>query len=374
MATQVRVLVGTTKGLFTFESDAERRDWNCRGPYLGGWEVYSVLGDSRHGDRIFAGTSHTAYGPSIRVSEDFGQHWIQIAEGPRYPRESDFALNRLWQIVPGHPSEPDTFLVGAEEAGLFVSRDRGHTWSELDTLTKHPTRPDWFPGNGGLCLHTILIHPDNPQRMWVAISAVGVFRTDDGGESWRTCNEGLARVPVGTPHPEVGYCVHKMVLDPDVPDTLYMQYHQGVFRSNDAAESWFPLEDGLPGDRISAELGTPFGFPIAVSRSGDLFLVPLESSEQRTMRDGRLLVYSMRRGSDRWEPVGDVVPDEPRHVSVLRDALAVDGLEPYGAYFGTTSGEVFYSLDGGAGWDRMPGQYGRILCVKAWVREGQDAA
>jgi hypothetical protein len=140
--------------------------------------------------------------------------------------------------------------------------------------------------------------------MWVGISAVGVFRTDDGGETWRTCNEGLARVPVGTPHPEVGYCVHKMVLDPDDPDTLYMQYHQGVFQSNDGAETWFPIEDGLPGDRISAELGAPFGFPIVISRSGDHFLVPLESSDQRTMRDGRLLVYGKRRGSDRWEPVG----------------------------------------------------------------------
>lgn len=369
MAAQISLLVGTTKGLFTFESDAERRDWACAGPHLGGWEVYSVLGDSRHGDRIFAGTSHTAYGPSIRLSEDAGESWTQIADGPRYSPESGFSLNRVWQIIPGHPSEPDTLFAGVEEAGLFVSRDRGTTWTELDALTKHPTRPDWFPGNGGMCLHTILIHPDNPRTMWVGISAVGVFRTDDGGESWRTCNEGLARVPVGTAHPEVGYCVHKMVLDPDNPNTLYMQYHQGVFRSDDGGESWTPFEEGLPGDRISAEYGAPFGFPMAVSRSGEVFIIPLESSEQRTMRDGKLLVYRLQHGGDRWEPVGDVVPDEPRHVSVLRDALVVDSLEPYGTYFGTTSGEVFYSLDGGVQWDRMPGQYGRILSVKAWVRE-----
>ena len=374
VTTRVRLLVGTTKGLFSFESDAQRRDWTTSGPHLGGWEVYSALGDGHQGDRILTGTSHMAFGPSVRVSENGGGNWSQIPEGPSYSAESGFTLNRVWQIVPGHPSEPDTLFAGVEEAGLFVSRDRGATWAELDALTKHPTRAGWFPGAGGMCLHTILIHPDNPQRMWVGISAVGVFRTDDGGETWRTCNEGLARVPVGTPHPEVGYCVHKMVLNPDDPNTLYMQYHQGVFQSNDGAESWFPIENGLPGDRISAELGAPFGFPIAVSRSGDLFLFPLESSEQRTMRDGRLIVYGMRRGSDRWEPVGDVVPDEPRHVSVLRDALTIDSLEPYGVYFGTTSGEVFYSVDGGVAWDRMPGQFGRILCVKTWIQEDQDAA
>lgn len=374
MTVQTTLLIGTTKGLFTFESDADRRNWSCSGPYLGGWEVYSALGRSDQVDKIFVGTSHTAYGPSIRKSEDFGRNWTQIAKGPSYPSESGFALNRIWQIVPGHPSEPNTLYAGVEEGGLFVSRDGGETWSELAALTKHPTRSDWFPGNGGLCLHTILIHPDNPRRIWVGISAVGVFRSDDGGETWKTCNEGLARVPVGTPHPEVGYCVHKMVLDPDDPDTLYMQYHQGVFQSNDGAESWFPIEDGLPGDRISAELGAPFGFPIAVSRSGDLFLVPLESSEQRTMRDGRLLVYSRHRGSDRWKAIGDVMPNEPRHVNVLRDALTVDALEPYGTYFGTTSGEVFYSLDRGVTWDRMPGQYGRILSVKMWVREVWNGA
>ncbi|MDP9353237.1 MAG: exo-alpha-sialidase [Chloroflexota bacterium] len=374
MAKRIMVLVGTTKGLFTFESDSNRRNWTCSGPHLGGWEVYSVLGDARQSNRIFAGTSHAAYGPSLRVSTDLGQSWTQIAEGPSYSMESGFALNRVWQLVPGHPSEPNVLYAGVEEAGLFVSRDNGQTWRELDALTKHPTRPGWFPGAGGLCLHTILIHPDNPRRIWVGISAVGVFRTDDAGQSWHPCNEGLARVPVGTPHPEVGYCVHKMVLDPDDPDTLYMQYHQGVFQSKNAGESWFPIEDGLPGGRISTELGAPFGFPIAVSRSGDLFLVPLESSEQRTMRDGRLLVYGKRREGDRWKAVGDVVPDEPRHVNVLRDSLTVDSLEPYGVYFGTTSGEVFYSLDGGVGWDRMPGQYGRILCVKTWIREEQDAA
>lgn len=376
MATQVAVLVGTTKGMFLYRSDTSRRDWRLSGPHLGGWEVYSLMGDSQHSHKIFAGTSHAAYGPSIRLSEDFGETWTQVEEGPRYCTESGFALNRIWQIVPGHESQPDTMFAGAEEAGLFVSRDRGTTWNELDGLTKHPTRPGWFPGAGGLCLHTILIDPGDPRRMWVAMSAVGVFRTDDGGETWKPCNNGLARVPTGQPYPEVGYCIHKMVQDPHDPNILYMQEHGGVYKSIDGAESWFPIEDGLPGggQSHSPDYQGPFGFPICISPKGDLFLIPLESSEQRTMRGGKLLVYRMHNGSERWEPIGDVLPEEQRHVNVLRDAMAVDSLESSGTYFGTTSGEVYCSLDRGEKWDRLPGQFSRILAVKTWLLEDQDAA
>ena len=369
MSRQVNVLVGTNKGLFLYQSDANRREWKLRGPFLSGWEVYSVLGDSRHGQRIFAGTSHMAYGPTLRVSEDFGETWQQISDGPHYPAETNFKLNRFWQIVPGHESDPDTLFVGAEEAGIFVSRDRGASWQELDGLTKHPTRPGWFPGAGGMCLHTILIHPTNPKRMWVAMSAVGVFRSDDSGETWQSRNQGLGRAATGQPYPEVGYCVHKMALDPEDPNTLYMQEHTGVFMSTDGADSWFPIEEGLPSDRIQHPEMMPFGFPIAVTRIGDLFLVPLESSEQRTVRGGKLLVYRRVRGGSCWEPVGDVLPDEPRHVSVLRDAMTTDGMEQEGLYFGTTSGELYASLDRGENWQRLPGQLSRILTVKTWSVE-----
>lgn len=363
MAKRMNVLVGTNKGIFMYRSDAERRDWTLEGPFLSGWEAYSVLGDSRHGNRIVAGVSHAAYGPTIRVSDDMGATWTQIADGPAYAKESGFALNRIWQIVPGHASEPDTLFAGVEEAGLFVSRDRGATWRELDGLTKHPSRPGWFPGAGGMCLHTILIDPRDARRMWVAMSAVGVFRTEDGGATWQTRNVGLARVPTGQPFPEVGYCIHKMALDPSNPDTLYMQEHSGVFQSNDGGDSWFPIEEGL----TVRDGDAPFGFPIAVSPDGDLFLLPLESSEQRSMRDGKLLVYGRPRGEASWLPIGDVLPEEQRHVSVLRDAMGVDALEPYGIYFGTTSGEVFCSLDRGRTWERLPGQLSRILCVKPWL-------
>ncbi|HEY0826782.1 MAG TPA: exo-alpha-sialidase [Bacilli bacterium] len=364
MGKRVMLLVGTNKGLFFYTSDHERQNWNLSGPYLSGWEVYSVLGDSRHGNRIFAGTSHAAYGPTIRVSDDFGSSWTQIEDGPSYSKESGFSLNRIWQIIKGHSSEPDTLYAGVEEAGLFVSRDRGATWRELEGLTKHSSRPNWFPGAGGMCLHTILIHPSNPHRIWVAMSAVGVFRTDDGGETWITCNKGLGRVPTGQPYDEVGYCIHKMTLDPNDSNTLYMQEHGGVFKSTDGADSWFPIEDGL-----NVSNNDPFGFPICTSNTGDSFLIPLESSEKRTMRDGKLLVYGMLKGSDRWEPIGDVVPNEQQHVNVLRDAATVDTLDPYGLYFGTTSGEVFYSLDRGKNWGRLPGQLSRILSVKMWILE-----
>jgi photosystem II stability/assembly factor-like uncharacterized protein len=365
MGKRIHVLVGTNKGIFLYTSDEGRKRWELKGPFLNGWEAYSVLGDSRQGNRIFAGTSHAAYGATIRVSDDFGETWRQIAEGPRYAAETGFGLKRIWQLVPGAPSQPDTLYAGAEDAGLFVSHDRGETWRELDALTKHPTRPQWFGGAGGLCLHTILIDPHNPQRIWVAMSAVGVFRSEDGGETWKVCNRGLNRIATGQPDESIGYCIHKMMASPHDPDTIYMQEHCGVFMSTDAGDSWVAIEEGLTlhGD------DRPFGFPIAVGPNGDMFLIPLESSEKRSMRGGKLLVWSRRPGDAKWEPIGDVMPEEQRHVSVLRDAMAIDALDPYGLYFGTNSGEVFCSLDRGVTWDRLPGQLSRILCVKPWIVE-----
>ncbi|CAG7635257.1 hypothetical protein PAESOLCIP111_03642 [Paenibacillus solanacearum] len=365
MSKRVILLVGTNKGAFLYTSNEQRKEWNLKGPFLPGWEVYSLLGDSRSGHRLMAGTSHAAYGATIRISDDFGETWRQIEHSPQFSTESGFSLARIWQLVPGHSSEPDTVFAGTEEAGLFISRDRGETWNELDALTKHPSRPGWFGGAGGLCLHTILIDPANKQRMWVAMSAVGVFRTEDGGATWEPCNNGLARVPTGQPYPEVGYCIHKMAADPDDPNTLYMQEHGGVFQSADGGDSWVAIEEGLT---LRGE-DKPFGFPIVVSSGGDLFLLPLESSEVRSTRGGRLLVYGKHRSESGWEPIGDVLPEEQRHVSVLRDAMTIDRLDPYGLYFGTTSGEVFCSTDRGRTWDKLPGQLSRILCVKSWIVE-----
>lgn len=241
----------------------------------------------------------------------------------------------------------------------------GASWDEVTGLSKHYTRSEWGPGNGGLCLHTILVDPTKPQRMWIGISAVGVFRTDDGGVSWKVCNNGLPQGPTGVRNQEVGRCVHKIVLDPKDSNTLYCQFHGGVFKSTDAADSWQPIETGLPGN---------FGFPMGVTAEGDLFVIPLESDMQRHVKDGQLLVYRSRDGGQNWAPTGKGLPDQPHYVGVLRDALSVDSLNPAGVYFGTSMGEVFYSPDAGENWDRLPGQFPRITMIKAWVRDGEESA
>ena len=360
MGQQITLLVGTTKGAFFYTADAGRLDWQMTGPHLGGWEIYSLLGDDHDGGRVFAGTSHYVYGPTIRVTADGGATWEQVAAGPRYEQESGFRLKRIWQIVPGGPAAPDTLYAGVEEAGLFVSRDQGTTWTELSGLTAHPTRPQWFPGAGGLCLHTILPDPADPARLWVAISAVGVFRTEDGGKTWEVCNKGLPEVPTGMEPSEVGRCVHKIVLDPANPNTLYMQFHGGVLRSTDGADSWQPIEAGLPGN---------FGFPMGASARGDLFVVPLTSEEGRYDRDGMLPVYRSQDRGASWAATRQGLPTEPEYVGVLRDALTVDALEPAGVYFGTTQGDLFYSRDAGDTWQRLPGRLPRITAVKTWLRE-----
>jgi photosystem II stability/assembly factor-like uncharacterized protein len=360
---KVTVLVGTVRGAFFFHSNGDRTNWEMTGPHLDGWEIYSLYGLGNNGNsRIFAGTSHYVYGPTIRVSEDMGDTWTQVEGSPAYSQESGFKLNRIWQIVPGHPSQPNTLYAGVDEAGLFVSRNGGATWEEVTSLTDHYTRDEWGPGNGGLCLHTILPDPTNPQRMWLGISAVGAFRTDDGGQSWKLCNNGLPQGPTGVRNIEVGRCVHIMVLDPEDPETLYCQFHGGVFKSTDAADSWQPIEAGLPGN---------FGFPMGVTNDGDLFVIPLEDQGQRHMKDGRLRVYRSRDRGQSWSASGKGLPEQPQYVGVLRDALAVDSLNPAGVYFGTSMGEVFYSPDAGDNWDKLPGQFPRITMIKAWVRDGE---
>ncbi|MEX1021093.1 MAG: exo-alpha-sialidase [Litorilinea sp.] len=367
-APQVQLLVGTIKGAFIYTADPDRQNWDLRGPFMHGWEVYSLLADQRgSAPRLIAGTSHAAYGPAIRISDDLGETWRQVEKGPEYSSDSGFNLTRIWQLIPGHATQPETVYAGVDEAGLFVSHDRGESWREVDALTNHPTRPEWFPGGGGLCLHTIMTHPKNPQRMWVGISAVGVFRTDDGGASWQTANQGLIEANTGEPAQEIGSCVHKMVLDPDNPDTIYMQEHCGVFRSDNGGDSWYTIEEGLPKAHLHHPEFWPFGFPMAITRTGDMFIVPLESSEQRTTAAGELAIYRRGRGDAAWVPSGPILPDEPRYTSVLRDAMTVDDQDETGVYFGTTSGDVFYSLDRGDSWTRLPGQLPRVLSVKAWT-------
>jgi hypothetical protein len=352
------VLIGTVKGAFFYHTDLARADWELAGPHLAGWEVYSLCGDPRSG-RILAGTCSYTYGATLRETCDFGATWKEVEHGPAYPAESGFKLKRIWQIVPGHTSQPGTWYAGVEEAGLFASRDDGRTWSEISSLTQHPTRPQWFPGNGGMCLHTILTDPTNSQRLWVAASAIGVFRSDDAGATWRTCNRDLPLVPTGlSVETEVSRCVHKMVLDPKIPGVLYQQFHGGVFKSEDGGETWKPIANGLPSN---------FGFPMVITTAGDLFIVPLTSDEQRFVPEGALKVYRSRDRGRTWKSLGRGLPREPHYVGVLRDAMAVDPLQPAGVYFGTTMGEVFCSANNGESWRQLPGQFPRITTVKTWL-------
>jgi hypothetical protein len=231
-------------------------------------------------------------------------------------------------------------------------------------LSNHPTRPHWGPGAGGMGLHTVLVHPHNPRRIWVAISAAGVFRSDDGGESWQARNQGLAQVFTGAPAPEIGYCAHKVVFDPDDPNTLYMQDHGAVNKSTNGGDSWFRIEEGL-----GTEGDERFGFPIAISPTGDLYVVPLKSSEERMVRDGRMVIYRSFNRGESWEPAPGDFLAQSQYVNVLRDGLAADALDPYGVYFGTSSGELFYSLDRGERWETLPGRFPRITSVKVWQLE-----
>jgi photosystem II stability/assembly factor-like uncharacterized protein len=316
------------------------------------------MAEPKPGGRIYAGTTHYSFGATVRVTDDFGKEWVQLEGRPHYPPETGWQLKKIWQLTPGHASEPDTVWAGVDEAGLFVSRDRGMSWSEVSSLTRDHNRNKWFPGNGGLCLHTILIDPRNKDRMWVGISAVGAFRTEDGGKSWKNLNKTLPQLPTGSDDGAVCCCVHKMVNDPRDAGTMYMQYHGGVFKSTDAGDNWAPIESGLPGN---------FGFPMVITRRGELLVAPLGSDENRVMKDGRLQVYKSSDGGASWKPSGNGLPTDPQYVSVLRDAMAVDALDTPGVYFGTTTGEVYASADGGANWSKLPGQLPRINTVKTCV-------
>lgn len=354
------LLIGTVKGVFLYHSDESRVSWKLTGPHLGGWEVFALAGDSRN-RRILAGTAHYSTGPTLRVSPDFGASWQEVqaapklADGAVVPAE----LKHLWQIVPAGPAEPATWYAGADDAALFVSRDDAQTWSELTGLTRHPTRPRWTPGAGGLCLHSIVVDPSNPRRIWVGISSVGVFRTEDGGESWTLRNHGLHNIaPSFILDPDMGRCVHRMVGDPARPGVLFMQFHGGVFKSEDGADTWTRISTGMPHE---------FGFPMVLSQRGDLFAVPLLSDENRVVPDGAVKVWRTRDQGRTWRALTAGLPQQEHYVGVLRDAMAADPFAPAGIYFGTTAGEIFRSADDGDTWEKLPGLFPRITSLKAWV-------
>ena len=356
---RTQVLIGTLKGLFIYHDEGDRQTWKLTGPHLPGSEIFAVCGDPRTG-RIIVGTEEWGQGPTIRLSEDGGTTWRNVKQDPKLREDSGAKLKHIWQIVPGHPSRPGTWFAGVDDAALFVSRDDGETWVEVRGLSDHPTRPRWVPGFGGLCLHSIVIDPVNPDRLWVGISAVGVLRSEDGGETWALCNQGLPNVaPEFIKDPDMGRCVHKLALDPAVAGGLVMQFHGGVYRSVDGGDSW---------QAIGAGLAHQFGFPLAVTPR-DVFIVPLLSDSNRIVPEGALKVW---RSSDRgrvWRAMTKGLPQEHCFIGVLRDAMTTDGLTPAGLYFGTTGGEVFISNDDGESWQQQSARLPRITVVKTWIRD-----
>lgn len=356
----VLVLIGTTKGLFAVRAGDEQAS-ELRGPWFAGEEVYATCIDTRPGaPRLFAGSVSNHWGPVLRCSDDLGSTWTEGETAPlAFPAGSGTSLSRIWQIVPGPADQPDVVFAGVEPAALFRSDDGGRSFSLVQGLWDHPHRPQWEPGGGGLCLHTVLLHPLDPDRLLVAISAAGVYRSDDGGGSWRAANAGIT-VPFlpGSPQPEFGQCVHKVARDAGDPERLYLQHHGGIYRSDDGGGSWSPM---------TGIAGMDFGFPVVAhpSRPGTAYLLPLESDEYRCTPGGRCTVWRTGDAGATWEPLAHGLPQRDAHLTVLRDGFTSDGEDPAGLYFGTRTGEVYASSDDGDSWRLLADHLPPVLTVRA---------
>jgi photosystem II stability/assembly factor-like uncharacterized protein len=356
----VVLLVGTMKGAFLFRSDARRARWQRGGPHFPGNAVYALAYDGRAGRRrIWAAPESMHWGAVLRASDDFGRSWTSGDEANvRFPDGAGASLKRIWQVCPGRSEEPDTLYCGVEPAALFESKDAGASWSLVRGLYDHPHRPQWQPGGGGMCLHTVLPDPVRRGRLHVAISTGGVYRTDDGGTTWRTAHKGVRAQFLPDPHPEFGQCVHKVVRHPSQPDRLFLQNHWGLYRTDDGGESWKDIAHGVPSD---------FGFGMAMHPhdADTVYIVPLESDEFRCTPDGKLRVYRTRDGGKSWKPLTRGLPQKEAFETVLRDALTTDSLPRAGVYFGTRSGKLFGSADGGSSWRLIADGLPPIVCVKA---------
>ena len=321
-------MVGTTKGAFLLKSNSQRTKWEVGGPYFHGYSVYSLAYDDRAGrHRIWAST-HSYWGTLLRSTDDFGRSWTTPQEATiRFPVDTGLSLQNIWQITLGPQDEPDVLYCGVEPAALFETRDEGETWSLVRGLFDHPHRPRWMPGNGGLALHTIVLDPNDKQRRYVAISAGGVYRTEDGGCNWTAQNRGIRAVTMPNKYPEFGQCIHKVALHPARPERLFLQSHWGLYRSDDHAENWKDIANGVPSD---------FGFAMIMHpRNPDcVYIVPVESDEFRCTCDGRLRVYRTRNAGNSWEPLMRGLPQKGAYETVLREGLAADSLDPLGLYLG----------------------------------------
>jgi photosystem II stability/assembly factor-like uncharacterized protein len=388
----VRVLVGTRKGAFILTSDGKRQRWDVSGPHFSGWEIYHMKGSPADPNRIYASQTSGWFGQVIQRSDDGGQSWHQPGtpageptttpegmpkgesnkfvydtsaeagkpltthqwyDGTQHPWE----FKRVWHVEPSL-SDPDVVYAGVEDAALFRSTDGGKSWHELAGLRGHGTGPKWQPGAGGMCLHTIVLDPSNPNRMFIAISAAGAFRTDDAGKTWKAINRGLRSPYLPQPEPEIGFCVHRIAMHRSRPGVLFMQLHQGggAFRSDNAGDSWQEVKGNLP---------TDFGFPIDIHahEPNTVYVIPMDPNV-RVPLEGKLRVYRSRVGGNEWEPLTNGLPQRDCYVNVLRDAMAVDSLDKCGIYFGTTGGQVYASPDGGDSWAPIVRDLPAVLAVE----------
>ncbi|MDX1416660.1 MAG: hypothetical protein R3293_20840 [Candidatus Promineifilaceae bacterium] len=363
----VRVLVGTAKGGFILTADGKRENWQVEGPFFGGWEIYHMKGSPVDPNRIYASQASAWFGQVIHRSDDGGQNWETMNNEFLYEGEAGthqwydgtphpWEFNRVWHLEPSL-TEVDTLFAGVEDAALFRSTDGGGSWQELPGLRGHGTGPNWQPGAGGLCLHTILLDPSNPQRMFIAISAAGAFRTDDGGKSWQPINRGLQSNYIPDPEAEVGHCVHRIAMHPSRPDVLYMQKHWDVLRTDDAGDNWYEISGNLPSD---------FGFVVDVHahEPETVYVLPIKSDSEHYPPEGKLRVYRSRSGGNEWEALTHGLPQKDCYVNVLRDAMAVDQLDSCGIYFGTTGGQVYASADAGDHWTPIVRDLPRVLSVE----------
>jgi hypothetical protein len=363
----VRVLVGTRKGAFVLTSDGKRAEWEVSGPHFGGWEIYHLNGSPADPDRLWASQSTGWFGQQIQRSDDGGRSWEAVGHDFVYegvpgthqwydgtPHPWEFA--RVWHIEPSL-DDPDKVYAGVEDAALFRSDDGGGTWKEMAGLREHGSGPNWQPGGGGMCLHTVQLDPRRNGRMYAGISAAGVFRSDDDGQTWRPANKGLNSESIPDPDADVGHCVHRIALHPERPDTLFMQKHWDVMRSDDDGENWH---------EISGDLPTDFGFCIDVHahEPETVYVVPIKSDTEHYPIDGQLRVYRSRSGGNEWEPLAAGLPQSDCYVNVLRDAMAVDGLDECGVYFGTTGGQVYCSPDAGDHWQAIVHDLPAVLSVE----------